>query len=405
MTAPVPPRFSIVTPCLNRVGTAPAAPPDTDTLYLRSHLQKIYASSSWRYTRPLRMLGCILGHPPAMEVVPEQLTGPELRQQIAFIRQSTSWRITGPLRIGTQRMRETLVPHDSDRCFILGTNRTITRAMWQTRAQALGVNTAARLPSVPPREGFVHSGNYIVSAIASLYKGGPHIEAFLRNITQQTWFDRSELIIIDAASPDGEATVIAEYQRAFPNIVYHRASDRIGIYEAWNIGVGMARGRYLTNTNLDDLRRADSFELQASALDQNCFADVIYQDFYYSFDDTLNFDQVARVGIKSELPAVTPDNLLDCNSPHNAPMWRRDLHDRIGLFDATLKSAGDWEFWLRGVSKGIRFLKIEQVHVVYFQNPQGMSTRPDTPAVREGQQLLRHYGPILRLPNLNTPQE
>ena len=102
----------------------------------------------------------------------------------------------------------------------------------------------------------------------------------------------------------------------------------------------MARGRYLTNTNLDDLRRADSFELQATALDRHSSADVIYQDFYYSFDDTFDFEQVARVGIKSELPPITPSNLLAFNSPHNAPMWRKSLHNRVGPFDASLEFRG-----------------------------------------------------------------
>ena len=156
--------------------------------------------------------------------------------------------------------------NDPDTCWIAGTNRTITRREWEALARMLEVKRVA-LPSVAPaEEKFVHSGRYVVSAIASLYKGGRYIETFLRNITRQTYFDRSELIIIDAASPENEAEVILRYQRKFPNIVYYRASERIGIYEAWNLGVGLARGRYLTNVNMDDLRRQDSFELQAKAL-------------------------------------------------------------------------------------------------------------------------------------------
>ena len=77
--------------------------------------------------------------------------------------------------------------HDPEQCTIMGTNRTITGAGWKALARMLGVDAIARPPSAPPAD-FSHSGNYIVSAIASLYKGGRYIEAFLRNITQQTWF-------------------------------------------------------------------------------------------------------------------------------------------------------------------------------------------------------------------------
>ena len=38
----------------------------------------------------------------------------------------------------------------------------------------------------------------------------------------QTIFDRSELIIIDADSPDGEERIISHYMKRHPNIVYKR---------------------------------------------------------------------------------------------------------------------------------------------------------------------------------------
>ena len=72
---------------------------------LRVHLAAIYASSSWRYTRPLRVLGQILGHRLPMGSLPEQLPLPELKRQLDEIRQLTSWRLTGPLRVIIRRIR------------------------------------------------------------------------------------------------------------------------------------------------------------------------------------------------------------------------------------------------------------------------------------------------------------
>jgi FkbM family methyltransferase len=86
---------------------APATPDvdNSEILQLRTHLAAIYASSSWRYTRPLRTFGRILGRPPAVELAPAQMALPELRQQIEGIRLSTSWRLTGPLRVISRRVR------------------------------------------------------------------------------------------------------------------------------------------------------------------------------------------------------------------------------------------------------------------------------------------------------------
>ncbi len=294
--------------------------------------------------------------------------------------------------------------HDPSKCMILGTSRFLTRTEWDTRAQALVTTSAkhdealvaasvkqniVRRNSAPSR--FEHSGDYAVSAIASMYKGKRYLENFLENITSQTFFDRSELIFIDANSPENEEQTIRSYQDRFPNIIYRRINYRIGVYDAWNIGVELARGRYITNTNLDDLRRRDSFEIQASVLDQNKDVDVVYQDFFYSMDPSLSFDEVAAFGFKSELPIITPHNLLVFNSPHNAPMWRKELHDELGLFDTSFRSAGDYEFWIRCMSHSKRFKKINTPHVVYYQNPEGISTNKDTNGVEEVHRILKRY--------------
>ncbi len=289
------------------------------------------------------------------------------------------------------------VLHDGLSCWIMGTPHTLTLDEWTRKAQDKAALDAAR-KALRPATPFVITGEpgVRVSAIASLYRGGDFIEQFLDNITGQTCFDRyCELIIIDAASPENEGEVISRYLADHPNIRYERTTTTIGIYEAWNLGVKLARGRYLTNTNLDDLRRADSLEIQAGALDAMLFADIVYQDFYYSFDPRLSWEEVAAFGYKSNVPIVAPGNLLKYNSPHNAPMWRRALHDELGYFDSHYRSAGDLEFWLRCLAAGKVFYKINEPHVVYYQNPRGLSTRADTRGIVEGKAATRKYTPLL----------
>lgn len=283
--------------------------------------------------------------------------------------------------------------HDPGVAHVMGTARFIKASEWQEKAH--------KLPDeVPPAPSQTYSslrtsyqpGEIVVSAIASLYRGGEYIEQFMENITSQTIFANSELIIIDADSPENEIAVISRYMERFPNIVYHRASTRIGIYEAWNLGVHMSKGRYLTNTNLDDLRRIDSFERQAEILDKFGFVDVAYQDFYYSFEGKASFERSAAVGVRSEVPVLTPYNLMQSNSPHNAPMWRRSVHSDVGLFNADFRSAGDYDFWLRCWNAKKTFYKINDAHVIYYVNPEGLSTQADTRGIDEANRITLEYG-------------
>ncbi len=293
--------------------------------------------------------------------------------------------------------------HSPHECRVMGTNQLLTLEQWKDRASQLApIHDKHPANPMAPLEhrSFRHTGEFLVSAIASLYRGRNYIEQFLDNITSQSIFDRSELIIIDADSPENEQEAIEKYQAVYSNIVYKRINYRIGIYEAWNEGIRLARGSYLTNTNLDDLRRRDSFELQARALDQFPFVDVVYQDFYYSFDSDLTFDQVAEFGFKSDLPIVTPYNLLCFNSPHNAPMWRAQLHKELGGFDTSFQSAGDYEFWMRCMRNGKSFFKLNTPHVCYFQNPKGVSTSTETKGHEEARRIFKKYTRELMSPFL-----
>jgi len=298
--------------------------------------------------------------------------------------------------------------HDGLTCHIMGTGRQVSRLDWERKALALKAGASGPVAAPVPHARFHILAQHkpLVSAIASLYRGGRYIERFMENITSQSCFrDYAELVIDDAASPENESAVIERYCRQFKNIVYHRVNYRIGIYDAWNVGVKMARGAYCTNTNLDDLRRVDSLEQQAATLDNLPFVDVVYQDFLYTFDPELSVEEIARFGYASDLPVINAANLMYFNSPHNAPMWRKSLHDELGYFDVFYKSAGDYEFWMRCLATGKVFYKLNDPHVVYYQNPEGLSTRPGSRGVEEAKHILKAYGRRLVSPNFVMPEE
>ena len=296
-------------------------------------------------------------------------------------------------RVAADEAHAARKPGDPARCWIMGTGRTIGPDDWQRRAQALADGAVVPAPEAPT--GRIHlrgEPRCLVTAIASLYRGGEFIEAFMDNITGQSIFrDWCELIVVDAASPDGEADTIRRYMADFPNIRYIRTPERIGIYPAWNFAVREARGEFLTNTNLDDPRRRDAFEVQAATLQALPEVDVVYQDFYYTLQPHLSFEQAAAFGFRSRVPPVTPRVMLEFNPPHNAPMWRRRLHDEVGGFDERYRSAGDYEFWLRCVAAGKVFHKIDEALVAYYQNPEGISTRADTPGHVETREITARY--------------
>jgi len=215
-----------------------------------------------------------------------------------------------------------------------------------------------------------------ISIITSVYDGDDFIESFMDNITSQTIFEsKCELVLVNADSPGSEDDIIEKYLKKYPdNIKYVKLDKDPGIYATWNKAIEVSTGEYITNANLDDARRSDCIELQAKALLCNSDVDLVYNDNYQSHKPNMSFDDPELNSRYVSPPKISFKELLKGNAPHNSPMWRKSIHDKYGKFDETLKSAGDWEMWLRGTSQGMKIKKMHLPLGIYYFNPKGIST-------------------------------
>lgn len=218
-----------------------------------------------------------------------------------------------------------------------------------------------------------------VSIITSIYNGDEYIQQFMEDITNQTMFkEKCELLLINANSPGNEEEVIKPYLEKYPdNIVYKKLDEDPGIYAVWNIGVEIASGDYITNANLDDRHAPFAYEKQAAALLANPDVDLVYADMLITDQPNETWHANSSNGRKYNFPEFSYDNLKMVNMPHAAPMWRKSLHKKHGLFDQKYNSAGDWEMWLRAAQKGSKFMKMSTPVGLYYFNPTGISTNPD----------------------------
>ena len=212
-----------------------------------------------------------------------------------------------------------------------------------------------------------------VSILTSLYKGNDHIEGFLANMTSQSIFDSCELIIIDANSPDNEKIIIDKYCEQYPNIIYKRLSKDPGIYGCWNEAIRLASGEFITNANLDDRRSRQQLELFANELINNPGVDLVYSQCFLTGKPNEAYLQNSSQDTVYPITRFSPEAMIKC-LPGCMPLWRKSIHDAIGLFEPKYKSAGDWEMWLRAVQNGSVFKMIDGIHGLYYHNPTGLST-------------------------------
>ena len=209
----------------------------------------------------------------------------------------------------------------------------------------------------------------------------------LASLLRQTMVHRTEILVIhgpggrdvEAVSPFLPCPTI----RCIP-------SPRPGLYVAWNIGIGEARGRYLTTLNTDDRLRGDALAVMAGALDAHPDVGLVYGDSLVTDRADETFEHNSSNGRQLCWPDYTHRALLArcIFGPH--PMWRREAHERVGLFDETFESAGDYEFWLR-LAERERMLHLPEPLGLYYENPAGLSRVSPERSVRERVRIVQRY--------------
>ena len=244
-----------------------------------------------------------------------------------------------------------------------------------------------------------------ITISCSLYDADKYISHFLEDIVEQTIFDKCELIIVNANSPGNEEEVIQKYCKKYENIHYHRLDHRATTTEAINMVIDeLSTGEFITIGNVDDRRRSDCLEIQAKFLMYNDDIDLVYSDCIQTTKINETFDDNSSNGAFYEhsRPQFSKENMIKC-LPGPMPMWKRSVHNEVGLFNHEYEYANDWDMWLRMVESGKKFLRIDQALGLYLFNEEGRSTSKETfeYKIKEEAKIFFRYKHIFGEENYN----
>ena len=222
----------------------------------------------------------------------------------------------------------------------------------------------------------------LVSIITSMFKGESHVENFLENIVNQTYFKNCELILLNANSPENEDEIVKPYLEKYENIYYERLKDDPGIYGTWNLALQKSSGKYITNANLDDRRSLNQIEELVKALEFNPQHSLAYTECYVTEKDGEDFYTNSSNNTVYPAADFSRENMIKC-LPGCMPLWKREIHEKYGMFNENYKMAGDWEMWLRAVKNGCTFIRIDEPLGLYYFNPNGLSTNTESSRAKE----------------------
>ncbi len=178
-----------------------------------------------------------------------------------------------------------------------------------------------------------------VSVIIPTFNRGWIIRDAVDSVLGQTYRD-FELIVVDDGSSDRTADILREY------------GDRLrlvgqacrGVSAARNSGVRAANGRLLAFLDSDDLWLAGKLAEQVAFFEKTPSA-LICQTEEIWIRNGMRVNPRKRHRKPSGL--IFRPSLELCLVSPSAVMVRRELFDRVGLFDEELPACEDYDLWLR----------------------------------------------------------
>lgn len=179
------------------------------------------------------------------------------------------------------------------------------------------------------------------------------------HLSQITNPEHCEVIFVHNDPLLSELDILASFESQGLQVI-HLKVEREPLYCSWNRAIAIARGEFLTIWNIDDIREPDSLAAQASALQSDSEAMLAY-GHYTKVSVYGNFQGEVNRAPRFE------DKDAAFHKFHQIgpfPMWRRQLHDLIGLFDEQFKLVADLDFQIRA-AKVSRFVRVGG-HLGYY---------------------------------------
>lgn len=202
-----------------------------------------------------------------------------------------------------------------------------------------------------------------ISVLTSLFNCLDFLEGYfdaVKNINNQ---DDIEILLLHNSPKQEELIIINQYLPVLPFVKHIIIPEREGLYSTWNRGVNLAKGKYVTIWNVDDVRLPNSLSEQAYALDSNQDAALSYGNFVI-VNKYGSREGVDKVELEYE---SNPKSFLRVHHIGCFPMWRKDIHDTVGLFDEQFKLVADLDFQIR-VSQKYPLVKVNTKLGYYLEN-------------------------------------
>lgn len=197
----------------------------------------------------------------------------------------------------------------------------------------------------------------LVSIIIPMKNGGTYIEETLKSVQNQTW-KNFDILVIDDFSNDNGVEIVKSMKSIDQRIRLLQLKSHKGVAKVRNLGLRLAKGKYIAFLDCDDIWHKDKILRQVAALKEND-ADFCYTS-YCMVDE--RGEKVKQYDVKTEF--LTEEKLLKENVIGTSSVLADSVLVRQHKFSSQLFH-DDYAFWLRLICNGAVMYGMSDILVKY----------------------------------------
>ncbi|MDO8460588.1 MAG: glycosyltransferase family 2 protein [Nanoarchaeota archaeon] len=225
------------------------------------------------------------------------------------------------------------------------------------------------------------------SIITPTLNSKKYLKECIKTIENQNFKDW-EHIFIDSYSTDKTMNILKEYKKRNPSKVFIYQYPKAGISDAFNKGINHARGEYINFLGSDDLLERKSLSLVYNKL--------IERIYPWCYGDVKKIYTKGKVKVVRYKEFRYESLFYLFHICHQSVFMKKNIFERYGKYDTSLKYAMDHEYFLRIGKKEIP-VKIDEILCSFRKGDNSTTSIFWASQLLEKRKINIKYGGIYRI--------
>ena len=192
----------------------------------------------------------------------------------------------------------------------------------------------------------------LITVLMTVYNGDTYLSDAIESILNQTYIN-FEFLIIDDASTDGSENIILSFNDN--RIRYIKNETNIGQTASLNLGLKLAKGKYIARIDQDDLSSENRLHIQCNYMEKNKNICIV-GSWVKSINE--NNEYICTITHPTDPHILRESIVCGCPISHSSVFFDRKKILKIGGYPVKLKYAMDWGLWIECIKNNYTIVNI-----------------------------------------------